>query len=511
MQLGWTQHSLGAGEVEYRRFVPDAPANNTLIVGGQGTGKSTIAKAAAISDIENDKGLAYFTAKREDVHDLLRHMPQERLQDVVIMDFAGAQEHPIGLNVCHNIPEARHAEMSKLIAGAFRATYESMFEHSWGAQLQSYVLQASRLMLAAPEGTLLGIIYLLAHDEYRADMLAHCKAPAVQKFWQIFYDEWMTDRDKRQNTLSTLNKFEPIVSDPLLANTLGQPKSSVSIDWILKERKILLVCLDELDELQTKILASLLLALFHYHAHINVQRDATGHRVVADELLHFSLYLDDAHRYMTTLLSTVLSTSSNTMLPIALVTPTLSQLSHQREQILAACTATVAFRLTDDDVRKLANKFEYTTDRDRDLATAPDFRAFYGCGTDTREVHSLLPDWSPQNGSINAAYTIARDYYGRPKERIERHINKFINHLDTNASRKQNDGPKRGIRTSARYKPRPKRRLPAGCSDKPGKPLTPAQRRAKTAEIAAIARRENRQPGANTLRKIQPRKLRSKN
>src|SRR5947209_6203705 len=75
-------------------------ASGMHVLGGTGTGKSTVAQLVAREDIKNGHGLLFVDTDGDSINKLLPHIPTGRMKDVILLDLEelAKQARYIGLN-----------------------------------------------------------------------------------------------------------------------------------------------------------------------------------------------------------------------------------------------------------------------------------------------------------------------------------------------------------------------------------------------------------------------------
>lgn len=457
MLLGHTQHACGRGEYGHRRFFIAPPRGHLHCIGAAGVGKSTALMRAALDDAEQGRGFAFLAVKRADIHDLISRLPKRRLSDVVLIDPVANQEHPVGLNLCAHVPARHHATYAPLLVDCLHSVYA----HSWGPQLQQYLLHSIRVMLAAETGALPAINQLLQHEPYRRRQLAQVTDPKEHLFWEMNFEN-MNDRDRRANVLSTLNKIEPLQSNPILADMLAQSRLTIPFGAILAKRRILILCLAGLDEIDAKLVAALVLAQLHYRANmLAAPPEAAG--PAPEPAPSFTLYLDDAQRYLSLIINRLLASGSEANLFVVLAHTHLGELSDGgpvapiRQTLLAAAARTLAFRLAPDDARLLAPKFHLLPNYDFGLEELDKFHAYLADQSTTTRLDVLPLEQPRDDAAIETVYRVARETYGVPRAKVEHTIARFIRGFRADPGAPPRRAPRPG-QASFRYRRRPARR-----------------------------------------------------
>ena len=136
-----------------------------------------------IQDINQGKGVALIDPHGDLAEQLLNHIPQRRMTDVIYVNPSDV-EHPAGLNLLESSdPTSRHLVASHLVD-----IFKKIWADSWGPRLE-YILRNTILaLLECGEHTLLSIPRLLIDPEFRAFVLGRVRDPIVRTFWQMEYE-----------------------------------------------------------------------------------------------------------------------------------------------------------------------------------------------------------------------------------------------------------------------------------------------------------------------------------
>ena len=96
------------------------------VIGQTGTGKSVYLKNMIIQDIKNGNGLCFIDPHGQDVQDILKFIPKDRIDDVIYFDPSDL-ERPLGLNLLEAVTE----EEKELVANikSFFTFHYSLLDH----------------------------------------------------------------------------------------------------------------------------------------------------------------------------------------------------------------------------------------------------------------------------------------------------------------------------------------------------------------------------------------------
>lgn len=413
MQLGFIRQFDPHRREEY--FTPlelsePRRLQHLFVIGRTGTGKSTALKNFILQDIDSGAGCAFFDPHGDDTLQLLSLVSPERRKDVILYDPSDF-DFPIGFNPLHSVPVQRRPFVASAIVDCFRA----IWGHSWGPQVEMFVYAGVAALLDMPDGTLMGLKFLLTSRTYRARVLSHVQDPAIRDFWQTDFETHMPEREQRERTLSTLNKIGALIADPAIRNSIGQSRTGIDFRKIIDRRQIFIARLPqgELGIEKSSLIGALLLSNFHLTA---LQRkDRTP----------FHLYLDEFHHFGNSTIVEMLSGIRKFGVSLTIACQYLDQLSPaMKAAVLGTVGTMLAFRTGALDAESLAAEFDLERD-DTPLSALPPYRA-YARTNWTTELY--MPPF-PEVGRAKVARKIrnrCRSQYALPRLVIDERIRRFI-------------------------------------------------------------------------------------
>jgi hypothetical protein len=213
----------------------DDRRRHIYIIGKTGMGKTELLKNMAIQDIKNGNGLGFIDPHGEASEELLKFVPEERIEDVIYFNPSDI-EKPIAFNIMEEVdPDYRH-----LIAGGLMGVFKKIWPDVWSSRME-YILNNAVLALLEIKGsTLLGINRLLSDAEWRKEVLEDVHDPVVKAFWTKEFSRY-SQRYETEATAAIQNKIGQFISSPLIRNIVGQKKSTIDIRSIMDNKKILIV------------------------------------------------------------------------------------------------------------------------------------------------------------------------------------------------------------------------------------------------------------------------------
>ena len=242
---------------------------HTVLLGPTGAGKSTALAHLALADIHAGRGVLLIDPKTDLVADILARIPEQRSDDVVVIDPTSSR--PVGINPLARTQTACGASSSgggvagggaspELVADTVLATLKGVFAESWGVRVEQ-VLSAALVTLArTPGATLVDLPLLLTNAAYRQRLMAASGADPLGtgQFWAAY--EALSEAQRQQWVGPVLTRLQPFLIRPHLRATLGQAAPSVDLGEVFTRRRIVLVSLNKgvLGAESARLLGSLL-------------------------------------------------------------------------------------------------------------------------------------------------------------------------------------------------------------------------------------------------------------
>ena len=244
---------------------------HTVLLGPTGAGKSTALAHLALADIHAGRGVLLIDPKTDLVADILARIPEQRRDDVVVIDPTSSR--PVGINPLARAQTAGVASSSvagggvpgggaspELVADTVLATFKGVFAESWGVRVEQ-VLSAALVTLArTPGATLVDLPLLLTNPAYRQRLIAASGADPLGtgQFWAAY--EALSEAQRQQWVGPVLTRLQPFLIRPHLRATLGQATPSFDLGEVFTRRRIVLVSLNKgvLGAESARLLGSLL-------------------------------------------------------------------------------------------------------------------------------------------------------------------------------------------------------------------------------------------------------------
>jgi hypothetical protein len=323
------------------------------IVGQTGTGKSQMMMMLALQDMRNGEGLAIIDPHGTDIEELLTKIPQERMGDVILFDAADT-ERPFGINMIEaHSEEEKHMLINSFIALLYKL-YDPNRQGIMGPLLERAIRNVMLTAMSDPEATMVDVMRLLIDDKYHKRFLEKLTDPVVRRYWT---DEVANTSQNRKGEIMGyfVAKFDRFITDITMRNILGQAKSSVDLNKVMSEKKILLIDLakgkigeENSNFLGLLLVPRLLAAALARHSMV----------VRGEDFPDFYLYVDEFQNFATPDFATILSEARKYKLNLIVVHQFIAQLEEDIKNAVFGNVGTIcAFRVGADDSEYLETQF----------------------------------------------------------------------------------------------------------------------------------------------------------
>lgn len=394
---------------------------HVYVIGQTGTGKSTLFKNMILQDIRAGRGVCYIDPHGTDVEEILSKIPKQRVDDVVYFD-PGNTDFPMGLNLL----EWHRPEEKDFLINEFLQLFYKLFDPNRtgmiGPQFEHWARNAALTVMANPEGgTLIELPRLFTDDVWRQKMIGYVKDPIVLRFWNEQLAK-TADFHKSEMYNYFISKFGRFMTNELMRNIIGQPKSAFDLREIMDNKKILLVNLSKgkLGDINAYMLGMILVAKIN-SATLGRQNIAEADRVP------FYLYVDEFQNVATDTFATIVSEARKYRLSLNITHQYIAQLPEDvRNAVFGNVGAVVTFRIGIDDSKFLANQFMPVFTQ-TDLMNVEKFNAYVRYLVDNSPVRPFsiktLKDSSQANDDIKRGIIeLSSLKYGKPRQEIDQLI-----------------------------------------------------------------------------------------
>jgi hypothetical protein len=317
------------------------------IIGQTGAGKSMLLQLLTLSDVYHDVGFAIVDPHGDYATDIMKYIPEHRLQDVVYFN-ATDRDHPMAFNPMEVTDPAMKDHISSELVGVLKRMFDS-----WGPRLE-YILRFTILaLLDYPGATMLDIVRMLNEKDFRKKVIREVQDPVVRTFWVTEFASW-NEKFASEAVAPVLNKVGAFTANPLVRNIVGQQKSAFNIRQIMDEGKILLVNLSrgQVGEDNAAILGALMVTKIQLAAMSRADMPLDARRP-------FYLYVDEFQNFATDSFAVILSEARKYGLNLTVANQYVSQMPEVvRDAVFGNVGTMISFRIGPGDSAVLGKYFE---------------------------------------------------------------------------------------------------------------------------------------------------------
>jgi len=229
-----------------------------IAIGPTGSGKTSALQHLMEADIAAGHAVVVVDPKDQIPDSLLRRIPRERWADVVEIDASA--EHPHGFN-----PLDATGRDPDVVADSILSVFSKIFEDGWGprtADIFSASLRTlARTGTAEHPNTLLDLPRLWTDASYRRSQVGAIQDDvALAGFWSWY--ESLAPPAQANVIAAPMNKLRQVLLRPAAVRILGQRKPTFALRNVFRERKIVIVPLNEgrIGPLTAQLIGSLVIS-----------------------------------------------------------------------------------------------------------------------------------------------------------------------------------------------------------------------------------------------------------
>jgi hypothetical protein len=350
--LGYSQYR-GAQVPVY--IQPQDRSRHLYMVGMTGVGKTTIFENMILQDIRNGEGVCYMDPNGDAIEWILRHIPKERAEDVILFDPSDTTR-PLALNLLEYDP--RFPEQKTMVINEMISIFDKLYDlkQTGGPIFEQYMRNAMLLVMDDPKSgsTLMEIPKVLADPEFRKLKLSKTQN-------QVVHDFWVKEAEKAGGEAALANivpyvtsKLTQFTSNDIMRPIIGQQNSAFNFREVMDRRKILLVSLPKglLGEMNAMLLGMIISG--------KIQIAAFSRQNIAEsERVPFYMYVDEFQNFTSKTFATILSEARKYRLALNITNQYIEQLDEQvRSAIFGNVGTVLTWRVGPTDAEFLAKQFE---------------------------------------------------------------------------------------------------------------------------------------------------------
>jgi hypothetical protein len=398
------------------------------VIGQTGTGKSSIFQIMARQDLRNNDGLAVIDPHGSLIEDLLPFVPRNRADDVIYFNPAD-QTRPMGLNLL----EADNDDEKELVAlDAMNIMIKLFGNEIFGPRIQDYFRNGCLTLMSHPEGgTIVDIVRLFTDDDFQKERVQYVKNPVVKSFWT---DQMAKTgaREKQEIIPYFAAKFGQFVTNSMMRNIIGQPKSAFDFIDVMQSKKILFMNLSkgEVGDINSKLLGLIIVSKLQMAA---LRRQ----RFAKEDRQDFFMYIDEFQNYITDSIESILSEARKYRLSLNMAHQYIAQLdgedgkSRVKDAVFGNVGTMMCYKIGATDAEFIAKEMAPVFSA-QDMINVDAFKGAMKLSIDGQpstpfSISVPLP-WLEQGDKKvgEAIKQLSRLKFGRDREFVEREITRRI-------------------------------------------------------------------------------------
>lgn len=399
----------------------DDRRRHVYIIGKTGMGKSNLLENMAIQDIRNGEGVCVVDPHGEFADKMIKSVPANRINDVIYFNPADS-EFPIAFNILEAVEE----DKKNLVASGMMGVFKKIWPDVWSPRME-YILNNTILaLLDYPGSTMLGVNRMMSDGDFRKRVYPKIKDPIVKSFWINEFDKW-EDKFRKEAVAAIQNKVGQFLSSWLIRHIVGQPKSTIDMQDIMDNQKILIVNLSKgrIGEDAMRLLGGMIITKLQLAAMSRVN-------IPEAERKDFYLYVDEFQNFATESFANILSEARKYRLDLVLAHQYINQLSTDqntvvRDAIFGNVGTLISFRVGADDAEFLEKEFEPVFMMN-DLVNLEKYHIYLklmidGIAGDGFSAVTLPPaDISDTADNTQKVINASRERYGKSRADVEEKI-----------------------------------------------------------------------------------------
>lgn len=278
-------------------FSPGDRSKHAFIIGGTGTGKSTLLYQMIKQDIENGEGVILIDPHGDLYDQILHSIPQDRINDVVLINPCD-YDYSVGINFLECKGLHRSVQLN-FLANQMISIFDKLYDLrlTGGPMFEQYLRNALFLLTESNfSGASLMEVPLLFEDRaFRSFLKKQCTNPIVVNFWSRQAEEAGGDAALQNMAPYICSKLNQFTTNALLRPIIGQTRTTVDFRRAMDSGKIILVNLSKglLGQLDAMLLGGLLIGKIFSAAMGRVEIPPEKRRMVYIYIDEFQNFVSD--------------------------------------------------------------------------------------------------------------------------------------------------------------------------------------------------------------------------
>ena len=330
----------------------DDRRRHTYIIGKTGVGKSELLKQMILQDINDGKGLAVIDPHGDLVEDILKLIPSNRAEDVILFDPSDT-EMPLGLNMLEAQTEQEKHYIVSSIVGLMYKLYDPNKTGIIGPRFEHAIRNAMLTVMYEPGSTFIEVVRALTDANFVQELLPKVDDPIIKRYWTDQIAQ-TNDFHKSETLDYIVSKFGRFVTNKMIRNIIGQSKSAFDFRKAMDEGKIILVNLSKgkIGEENAAFLGLVLVPKILVAA-------MSRQNIPQEQRRDFYLYVDEFQNFATPDFAQILSEARKFRLNLIVANQFVGQMDEEVKNAIFGNVGTImAFRVGVTDANYLAHEFQ---------------------------------------------------------------------------------------------------------------------------------------------------------
>ncbi|UPK23394.1 type IV secretion system DNA-binding domain-containing protein [Bradyrhizobium sp. 131] len=356
-------------------------ARHMLMMGGTGTGKSTLLLNCINQDIMTGEAIILIDPHGDLADEVRAIVPEERQADVVWCDFS-AVETIRGINILEMTGGLDSQTERSIVANGLVNLFKSILYrdiNAFGPMWDNYFRNALLLLMggAGDEANLVDFERVFHDKEFRRKLLQKCDDAKVREFWMDIVPGVSESADHSLGNMTpyVTSKIVQLTGNSLVRRFISPERATLDLRKAMDTGQIVLIKLAKgiIGELDTKLIATLLSMRI-------MQSGMARANMPPDQRRPCRLYFDEYQNAHGEPLAALLAESRKYGISVTLANQSLGQVTGRSgnddagNAALANAANLIVFRLGAIDAAHLAPWLQPEIKRD-ELMRLPDFHA----------------------------------------------------------------------------------------------------------------------------------------
>jgi hypothetical protein len=322
-----------------------------------------------LQDINEGKGICFMDPHGDAVEQILELIPPDRAEDVIYFDPSDT-ERPMGLNLLEAKTEDQKHFAATAVINLMYKLFDPYKTGIVGPRFEHAVRNAMLTAMSVEETSFVEVHRILTDEKYVQEILPKVTDPIVRRYWTDQIAQ-TSDFHKSEVLDYITSKFGRFVTNKLIRNIIGQPKSSFDLREVMDTGKILLINLSKgrLGEENSNFLGLILVPRILIAAMSRAD-------VPIEQRRDFFLYVDEFQNFATPDFAVILSEARKYRLGLTVANQFIGQVEEEVKAAIFGNVGTiVSFRIGVTDANYLTHEFQPVFSEE-DLLNVEKYHAF---------------------------------------------------------------------------------------------------------------------------------------